>query len=95
MTAQKLFSADFREIPSIELTCKSGASVSIPMLKNLIGQRLECPGCREPFWENSNDHLYQIVAKIVSGVSDWKRLDSPDSKDVKLGKIGFSIAMQE
>ena len=95
MTAQKMFSAGFREIPSVELVCKCGGAVSIPVPKNLIGQKVECPGCHEPFWENSNDHLYKIVAKIVAGLSDWKRLDSPDSKDVKLAKLGFSIAMKD
>jgi hypothetical protein len=95
MTAQQLFSADFREIPAIELTCKCGGAISIPMPKKLIGQALKCPGCHESFWENSDDPLYQIVAKIVSGLSDWKRLDSPDSKDVKLGRLGFSITMQD
>jgi hypothetical protein len=95
MTAQKLFSADFREIPSIELTCKCGGAVSIPMPKKLIGQKLECPGCHDSFWESSDDDLYQIVAKIVSGVSEWKRLDSQASKDVKLSRLGFSIVMKE
>jgi len=89
MTPQKLFSADFREIPSVELTCKCGGSVSIPMPRHLLGHSLECPGCHENFWKNSEDHLYRTVATILSGLSEWKRLDS---KEIKLG---FSIAMPE
>lgn len=89
MTAQKLFSAEFREIPSVELTCKCGGSVTIPMPKTLIRESLACPGCLKPFWDNSDDQICKIVTSIVSGLSEWKKLDS---KGVKLG---FSIAMQE
>lgn len=87
MTPKKLFSADFREIPAIELRCKCGGSISIPLPRNLQPRRdLECPGCYERFWKTDTDPAYRAVATILAGLSDWKKLNNQDFN------LGFSIA---
>jgi len=89
LTPKKVFSADFREIPAVDLTCKCGGSISIPIPRNLLGQSLECPGCHQPLWNDDRDPLYRILRAFVSTLSEWKKLDSQDFK------LGFSITVTD
>jgi hypothetical protein len=84
VTPKKLICAEFREIPAIEITCKCGGIISIPLPHNVLPSTdLRCPGCYEDFWKS--DYAFKVVRTLIGALSEWKKLD-----DQQL-RIGFSI----
>jgi hypothetical protein len=85
LTPKRLISIDFREIPAVELTCKCGGVMSIPLRLVLPPLReLKCPGCYEELWRD--EYLYRTVNALIGVLRDWKKIDHKEFG------LGFSVA---
>ena len=88
MTPQQIVRFDLREIPSLEVRCKCGAVISLPLDKpTSLREHLACAGCNETLWKGrmEQDKVFFHLQNLVSAVSLWKEIQ-PDKFTV-----GFSL----
>ena len=78
MTPQKNIRIDLSEINGLEITCKCGAAIVLPALKengNLYQPlvALQCSVCDRPLWQGQNDEKFVATANFIRAVGLWKR----------------------
>jgi hypothetical protein len=84
MTPTSIVSADFIEIGAVDIHCKCGGVVSIPIplplqgLKEKIPTSFSCPSCNIQLW-NDNSPAYNHILQLLTALGDWKR-DKEKSK---------------
>jgi hypothetical protein len=74
MTPQTIVQVDFAEIASFEIACNCGGVLTIPLPKDQLPKRLNCPNCNTPLWNDVKDKPYLRAAGIAESISEWKRM---------------------
>lgn len=78
MTPKKNIRIDFAEITSVEITCKCGAAIALPVLMEngevyVPLPMCNCGFCQKPLWSAQNDLKRLAVAKFIESVGQWKK----------------------
>lgn len=79
MTPRTITTIDFREITSIEIRCKCGAIVTLPLPKFGLQDGLACPGCHEVLWRinvaiGGPTEGGSEVMNLMRSISDWQQV---------------------
>ena len=90
MTPQHLFHIDFNEITALEVTCKCGSVVKIPLPADNLREDLSCVGCNTTFWGDKHDKVYLYALGLIRALTHWKRY-CEQLEDKRTFNLGFSI----
>lgn len=87
MTPQSVWKFDLNEIPALEVRCKCGAVISLPLSAANLRERLACAGCNETLWgtEAEQDKTYLVLKSLIRSLSVWKDVQT------KQFSVGFSL----
>ena len=89
MTAQQIVRFDLNEIPALEVRCKCGSVISLPLNKpTLLTEKLACAGCNATLWRHSemeHDKVFIYLNQLVRTLSTWREIQP------KQFSIGFSL----
>jgi hypothetical protein len=87
MTPQQLIRFDLNEIPALEVRCKCGAVISLPLPSRPLRERVACAGCNEMLWlgRPENDKTFLLLQNLIQSMSSWR--ESQPSQFT----VGFSI----
>jgi hypothetical protein len=85
MTPQNLIAVDFKEIRSLSIACKCGASLTLPLPQATVREHVHCMGCNKPLWGGAEDPRYVRLLGLTRSLSNWQGLEQQDLT------IGFSI----
>jgi hypothetical protein len=88
MTPQTLVNIDFAEIASIEITCRCGGRLTVPLPTLKLSEKLKCPGCTTPLWNEDHDARYNAATGVAEAISVWKKLNHDGFR------LGFSIPQE-
>jgi len=86
MTPQQIIRIDAKELTALEVRCKCGSTMTLPLQRNLR-ERLSCVGCNTQLWsgEMEQDKTYFTVLGLIRSLSLWNDLDQ------KQFSLGFSL----
>jgi hypothetical protein len=78
MTAEKNIRVDLSEINGLEITCKCGAGIVLPALRengDLYPPRVmcQCPVCEKTLWEGANDPKFAPIVSFLRAIGWLKR----------------------
>jgi hypothetical protein len=79
MTPKSVTTIDLNDLKEIELRCKCGAAIRLPIpLKagNLLAAQ-DCPGCADPMWEGVTHPTRQKLERLLSVIESWKEAAHP------------------
>ena len=89
MTAQQVIHFDLNEIPALEVRCRCGSVISLPLNKpTILRETLACAGCNETLWRHSEmekDKAFMYLNQLVRTLSTWREVQP------KQFSIGFSL----
>ena len=87
MTPQNVMIANIEEIPALDIVCKCGSRISIPLpMRNTNLQPfIECIGCNARLWDADHEQGYLRTLALLRSLSQWHELQS------KKFAIEFSI----
>ncbi len=85
MMAQRLLAIDFKEIRSLAITCKCGASLTVPLPQSNLREHTQCMGCNTLLWGGGEDPVYVRLLGLTRSLSNWQGLEQQDIT------VGFSI----
>ena len=74
MTPRQIFSIDFNEIKTIEITCGDcGSAISLKLPKlNLPRGTQHCPNCNAGMWDEQHPIHAQLQA-LLRNLSNWQK----------------------
>jgi RNase P subunit RPR2 len=93
MTPQHVVRFDLNEIPALEVRCKCGAVISLPLTApTSLRERLACAGCNETLWQGrmEDDRVFHHLQNLVSAISMWKELEPKQKFSVGFSLVGSS-----
>jgi len=87
MTPQQIIRFDLNEIPALEVRCKCGAVISLPLTTRILRERLACAGCNEMLWlgRTEQDKIFLLLQNLISALSMWRELQPSQFS------VGFSL----
>jgi hypothetical protein len=82
MTPKQVVTVDFLEIIKVEVTCKCGAGLILPVPHANVGafmppKHYECLGCKEILWSGDNDQRLIRLVGLVRSLGFWRELKDP------------------
>lgn len=86
MTPQNKLHVDLTEIGRIDVICKCGSVMTIPIPKDNLRDHFSCVGCNERLWEGEHDQTYLRVLGMMRSLSNWNR-HAPNANFT----VGFSL----
>jgi|ERR1700728_1185070 len=97
MTPKKNIRIDLSEINGLEITCKCGAAIVLPALREngdlhqpIVA--LQCSVCDKPLWEGANDPRFAAIANFLRAVGLWKRREQLPAERAPNFSLSISVA---
>src|ERR1700693_3974389 len=76
MTPRHVIRVDFREIRAVEVHCKCGAIMSLPLPKTSINLHVDCMACNATLWyEEMEGGPYSKVQALMRSLSAWQQVE--------------------
>lgn len=84
MTAKHIITIHLSEIKMLEIVCsKCGGGVNIPLPAEDLAEYGACPGCKKPFWSNTEDAIYRHLVALLGSLSRWDLIEQTAGFKVK------------
>jgi len=78
MTPYSVTIVNFDEIPVVEIVCKCGSRISLPLPNHNLPHYVQCVGCNAQLWESEQDQNFIRTVGVLRSLSNWK--DLPNKK---------------
>jgi hypothetical protein len=89
MTQRHVLTVDFKDIKALEVTCKCGGKLTIPVPKDSLPTHIKCAGCNERLWDGPDTRDFQFVSGFLVVLSAAQRHDD------NIFRLGFSLDTTE
>ncbi len=86
MTPINVIAIDFREIKAVELRCKCGAVMSLPLPKTTLSEHVSCVGCNSTLWvAQAEGSPHAKVQALLRAIGAWQQVEAAPFT------LGFSL----
>lgn len=78
MSPQHLMAVDFKEVRNITISCKCGASVTMPLPQHNLPEHMRCFGCGQQMWGGQEDQRFIRILGLARSLTNWQQLEQKD-----------------
>jgi len=86
MTPRSVIAIDFKEIKAVEIRCKCGAVISLPLPNTDLSEHLACMGCNNTLWfAKADGSPHGKVHALMRAIGIWQQVENAPFT------LGFSL----